>query len=220
MDSKEHNASPSAKETSKIFSNPWVRGGIIVALALVVAGGALYFVRSGSRVSVDKSLVSAPGIDLSSASGGTLDEVYVHEGDQVAANQVVAKVGGDLVKTKVPGTVISVSDNIGKMFTPGQAVVSMIDPSQLRVVGTVDENKGFSRIAIGQPVSFTVDAYGGKKYVGVVDEVASTSHQTGVVFNISDQRATQQFDIKVRFNTADYPELKNGMSAKITVYTN
>jgi len=53
----------------------------------------------------------------------------------------------------------------------------------------------------------------------VVDEVDPSSNQSDVVFNISDQREEQQFDVKIRFNTQEYPELKNGMSAKLTIFT-
>ena len=44
------------------------------------------------------------------------------------------------------------------------------------------------------------------------------SQQSGVVFTISDKRETKQFLIKVRFDAAAYPELKNGMSARMWVY--
>jgi hypothetical protein len=53
---------------------------------------------------------------------------------------------------------------------------------------------------------------------GIVDEVSPTSRASDVVFNISDQRPTNQFDVKVRFDPSEYPELKNGMSARIWVY--
>jgi hypothetical protein len=52
-----------------------------------------------------------------------------------------------------------------------------------------------------------------------VDEVSPTSEQGSVVFDISDQRPTNQFDVYVRFDPSKYPELKNGMSARIWVYT-
>jgi multidrug resistance efflux pump len=93
-----------------------------------------------------------------------------------------------------------------------------MDPSTLRVVGQVDENKGLADVHVGAPVRFTVDAFGAKEYLGVVDEVSPTAHAGDVVFNISDQRQVQTFDVKVRFDTAAYPELKNGMSAKIWIY--
>ena len=57
-----------------------------------------------------------------------------------------------------------------------------------------------------------------EQFKGVVDEVAPTSEQSDVVFNISDERPTNQFAVYVRFDPTQYPQLKNGMSAKIWVY--
>jgi multidrug resistance efflux pump len=94
----------------------------------------------------------------------------------------------------------------------------MVDPTQLRVVGTIDENKGLDRIRVGQPATFTVDAFGSKQYVGIVDEISPTANSSDVVFNISNERETQQFNVKVRFDHTQYPELKNGMSAKLTIF--
>jgi multidrug resistance efflux pump len=101
----------------------------------------------------------------------------------------------------------------------GQATVAtMVDPTQLRVVGSLDENKGLSSVQVGDAATFTVDAFGGKKYQGVVDEVSPTSNQSDVVFNISDARPTNEFSVYVRFDPTLYPELKNGMSARISIY--
>ncbi len=66
---------------------------------------------------------------------------------------------------------------------------------------------------------FTVDAFGGQTFTGVIDEVAPTSNQSGIVFNISNQRQVQQFDVKARFDTTAYPQLRNGMSARMWIYT-
>jgi multidrug resistance efflux pump len=93
----------------------------------------------------------------------------------------------------------------------------MIDPAQLHVVGHLDENKGLDRIAVGQYATFTVDAFGSKQYSGIVDEVSPEARSGDIVFTISDQRQEQVFDIKVRFDTTKYPELKDGMSARIWV---
>ena len=71
---------------------------------------------------------------------------------------------------------------------------------------------------VGQTVTFTIDAFGSKKFEGVVDQINPTSDQSGVVFSISDKRAVKQFDVKVRFDVKAHPEFKQGMSAKITIY--
>ena len=200
------------KTERSLLQNKWVRSSAAIALVLVIAGGYLYWQSSSTRIGIDTSLISAPLIELSPTTAGQLTQTYVNEGDVVAANTPVAQVGNEIIKTKIAG-------DIGKTFNPGQAVVTMIDPGALRVVGTIDENKGLSKIQVGQLANFTVDAFGSKVYNGVVDEVDPTSNQSDVVFNISDQREIQLFDVKVRFNAAEYPELKNGMSAKLTIFT-
>lgn len=195
-----------------------IRYGGLGLLILAVAGIYAYTLSSSREVAITSSTISAPLIDLSPSAGGRLNAVYVNPGDQVPANTPVALVGTEVIKTKVAGLIVQINDTIGAQAAPGQAVAEMIDPSQLRVVGKVDENKGLAQIKVGDPVRFTVDAYGGKTFSGIVDEVAPTSNESGIVFNISGARETQQFDVKARFDTNAYPELKNGMSARMYVY--
>jgi multidrug resistance efflux pump len=196
----------------------YVAGGAIVLIA-AVCGFLIYFMTVSTRVAIDTALIQAPTIELAASQPGTLQEVYVNPGDEVAANTVVARVGNELIKTKVAGVVITIAEKLGTQVSPSQPIVEMIDPTQLRVVGKVDENKGLDRLQVGDSVVFTVDAFGGREFSAVVDEIAPTSEQSGVVFNISDKRAVKQFEIKARFDAASYPELKNGMSARMWVYT-
>jgi multidrug resistance efflux pump len=197
----------------------WYIAGGAIALIAAVCGFLIYAMTVSTRVAVDTALIEAPTIDLAASQPGTLQEVYVHTGDDVAANTVVARVGNELIKTKVAGTIIAIAEKLGTQVSPSQPVVQMIDPAQLRVVGKVDENKGLDRLQVGDSVVFTVDAFGGREFSAVVDEIAPTSEQSGVVFNISDKRAVKQFEIQARFDAASYPELKNGMSARMRVYT-
>jgi multidrug resistance efflux pump len=192
--------------------------GSVAVLLLVVASCVAYFIFSDKEIAIDAASISAPLITLSPTTGGRLNAVYVNEGDVLAANASVALVGTEVVKTKEAGLIVQINNTVGAEITPGESVAEMIDPTQLRVVGNIDENKGLSQIQVGDPVSFTVDAYGGMSFPGVVDEIAPTSNQSDVVFNISDARATQQFAIKVRYDTSAYPQLKNGMSARIWIY--
>jgi hypothetical protein len=86
------------------------------------------------------------------------------------------------------------------------------------VVGQVQEDKGLSQIKVGQSAIFTVDAFGSKQYSGIVDEISPTYNQGDIVFNISGARQEMNFDVKIRFDETQYPELKNGMSAKLWIY--
>ncbi|HWP61130.1 MAG TPA: HlyD family secretion protein [Candidatus Paceibacterota bacterium] len=196
----------------------WMLTGAIAGGVLLLAAGIIYWEVTSSRVAIDSASIMAPLIDLSPSQPGVLQSVAVQPGDSVPAEAVVAQIGNQLIKTKIAGTIVSVNQVIGAQINANESVVTMIDPTQLRVVGKIDEDKGLSRIQVGDKVVFTVDAFGGKQYSGVIDEVAPTSEQTQIVFNISDARQEQQFDVKARFDIAAYPELKNGMSARMWVY--
>jgi multidrug resistance efflux pump len=214
---QEHGGTSAAKKTNTKLV-VWVILGLVIIGAL---GGGLYWYVSSKTVYIDLSQISAPLINLSPVNSGVLEAVYVNDGDMVAVNTPVARVGDEIVEAKVAGEIVSVDNNIGEyvnVLTGQGTVATMIDPTQLRVVGNLDENKGLSDVQIGDLATFTVDAFGSKVYKGVVDEVSQTSNQSDVVFNISDQRPTNQFAVKVRFDPTLYPELKNGMSAKIWVY--
>jgi multidrug resistance efflux pump len=186
----------------------WIMLGLLVVVGLV--GGGAYFYVSSKTISIENSTIAAPLINLSPVNSGILQAVFVNEGDEVPANTPIAEVGTEIVKSTTAGEIVSVDQNLGQYLNAvtGQATVAtMIDPTQLRVVGNLDENKGLSDIQVGDAATFTVDAFGSKVY-----------KETDVVFNISDARPTNEFAVYVRFDPTLYPELKNGMSARILVY--
>ena len=209
------------KEPKRIFKRKMDRkiaiGGLILIVAIAI-GGYAYWKNTSSRIYIEKGEISAPQIDLSSQNGGILETLWVKEGDVVAKNQPVAQVGDEIVRSREDGLVIKVQDEIGKNFNRGEAIISIIKPSDLRILGTIGEDKGLADIKVGQRVVFTADAFGSKEYQGFVEEISPSSKDKGLAFSISDKRATSEFVIKVRFSTDDYSELKNGISAKIWVY--
>ena len=196
---------------------------IAAALVLVVGGGigaAAYIAVENQRVYIETSNIEAPSIPLAPTISDTLQQVEVSVGDTIQPNTVVAQVGTQLITSTIGGLVISTNTNIGSQIAAGTPVVTMIDPTQLRVNGKLQEDKGLADVAVGERATFTVDAFPGKTYSGVVSEVSPTSRASDVVFQVSDQREEQDFDVKVAYDLTKYPELKNGMSAKIWVYKN
>jgi multidrug resistance efflux pump len=195
---------------------------IVASLLIIIVGGGIaagaYILASGKTVYIDKAQIAAPTVTLSPAASGVLHEVDVSVGDTVAPNTVVAVVGNQLIKTTQGGLVITINDNIGKLVSPQDTIVEVIDPTELRVVGQVQEDKGLVDIHPGQRATFTVDAFGGQQFSGIVDEVSPTAQSGDVVFSVSDKRQEQDFDVKVRYDIAAHPELRNGMSAKIWVF--
>jgi len=195
-----------------------VTASLITLTAVAVVVGFIYFRASAQRIYIEKSSINAPTINLSATTPGVLEETFVHEGDLVSADTPVARVGNELIKSKDSGLITKVVDNKGKLMAAGEPVVAMIDPNELKVEGKIAEDKGLANISVGQSAMFTVDAYGSKKYFGVVDEISPVSLESGVVFNISDKREIKEFLIKVRFDNGAYAELKSGMSAKMWIY--
>ena len=202
-----------------IFKKPWMQSIIVIVIIFGALGGFLYWQSTAGTVSIEDSTLVAPIVDLSPTSGGTLNALYVKEGDVIAPGAQVALVGTDVISAKDGGVVASTPEALGGYFNPGETVVSVVVTSDMEVSGQLEETKGLKNLAVGQRATFTVDAFPGKTYSGIVDDIGATAIDTGVLFSISDERPTQKFEVKVRFDVSAYPELKNGMSAKITVYT-
>ena len=220
MEQEKNNQTENGNNSTK-GENKTRRIMVFVLVVFVVAAsfiGLVYLDAISKRVYIEKSEIDAPQIMLSAKTGGILEELFVKEGDQISANDVVARVGNELVKSKDAGLVINRQDSIGKYFGPGEEIVTMIKPGDLRIVGRLAEDKGLKDVKVGQRVVFEVDAFGTKQYEGIIDEVSPTSRASDVVFNISDQRQENEFNVKARFNLSQDPELKNGMSAKMWIY--
>lgn len=190
--------------------------GLLFVLTLV-AGGLIYWKYNNTRITIEKAEISAPRIDISAPMAGTLKEIRVREGDVVGANTVLARVDNQVIKATSPGLVIHVENELGKRVNPSEAIITLIDPQELRVIGRLEEDKGLQDVYLGQSATFTVDAFGSKIFYGTVDQISPTSRDAGIVFNISDKREKREFNISVRFNLGQYPDVKNGMSARIVL---
>jgi multidrug resistance efflux pump len=202
---------------SKIRKN--LRVLVAIILIVIVVGGFYYWQIRKGRIFIDDSLISATIINVSPTTAGRLLEMAAQEGKFVKKGDVLAVVGSETIRSTTDGLVVMANNQIGGSFTPQNSVAQIIDQSQMRVVGTIDENKGLNKLNVGQVASFTVDAFPGQTFWGFVDEVSPTAKQTQLSFSISSERPIQQFQVYVRFPVDKYPQLKNGMSAKLTIFT-
>jgi len=202
----------------RLTKNVWLTSVLLLVIIFCLVGGIVYWYVSSQSIYTDNALVSADVTNLTPTTPGILNQVLVNVGDEVPANTVVAQVGNELLKTKTDSEVVTTDTAVGTNITPGVSVVGVVNPDDLRIVAHVDEDKGLSNIHVGQQADFTVDAFGSRKFSGIVDEISPTARQGDIVFSISDKRPTNQFDVKIRFDTSAYPELKNGMSAKVWMY--
>ncbi len=208
------------KKKLTIFKNSkFIKGILIVAVILLSVGTFLYVEKTNNRVSIDNSLINAPITSISPINPSVLNSINVYEGEKINAGSPIAVAGGQTLYSKTDGIIVMANKQIGSIVSATNPVVQMVDTTDFRVAGTIDENKGLDQIKIGQPASFTVDAYPGKTFYGLVDEIDPTAKTTQLSFSISSERPTQQFIVYVKFDAAKYPQLLNGMSAKLTIYT-
>jgi len=215
-------AHPQAHEKPNIITmikqHPLAADAIFILALLLAVGGFLYWQDLQGKVYIEKAEISAPVIALSPSATGAIDKFYVEEGDEVSQGQKLAKVGDEIITAKTAGTVVWIQNTPGQTVTPQQPVVKMIDSRQFRVVGRIEEDKGLSDIKVGQKVLFTVDAFPGRQYQGVVDSIGTTARESDIVFSISDKRAEHEFDVYAIYDVRTYSELKDGMSAKMWIY--
>lgn len=216
-------AKPKKNILQRIRKSPTLMGVIALVVLVGAVYGLQYWQTQQSQIYIEKSSISAPIISLSPPVSPMvtviLDKLYVKEGDKVTKNEVLASLSdGSVIRAGTDGIVISVMNAPGQVVASSTPVVQVIDPKELRVVGQVEEDKGLKDIKVGQKVVFTVDAFGSKEYQGVVDSISPTARSSDIVFSISDNREEQMFDVKVKYDIYAYPELMNGMSAKMWIH--
>jgi len=202
------------------FKNPKflkIFGGIVIVIVIAVL--YIVFEKNTARVFIDNSLIQTPVLTISPSISGMVQEIDVKEGQRVDAGDTLAVVDSDTVRADTDGLIISAPDLTGSNVNPQTQLIQMIRPVNLRVTGTIDENKGLNQVKVGQVASFTVDAIPGKTFWGYIDEISPSAVSPTFSFSTSTERATQQFTVYARFDTAAYPMIKNGMSAKMVVYT-
>src|ERR1035437_6408613 len=164
------------QQNKNIFKKPWMQSLISFVVIFGVLAFFLFWQMQKNTVSIENSDLEAPIINLTPGAPGVLNALYVKEGDKVEANTQIALVGSQIISTKVGGVVASAPNVLGSYFSPEQTVVSVVNTFEMKVVGKIDETKGLSSLKIGQRATFSVDAFPGKTYEGVVNEISPVSN--------------------------------------------
>ncbi len=207
------------KPASAFLNRPQVKIFAGILCLLIIMGIFLFYQLGRGRVFIDNSTIQAPVITVSPSSTAKVLEMDVREGQLVGPGDALAVVGSETLRAAADGLIILAPDLTGSVVGPQTQLIQMIRPVNLRVVGTIDENKGLTDIKVGQVVSFTVDALPGRTFWGYIDEVSPSAVAPVFSFSTSSERPTQQFTVYARYDAGQNPDIKNGMSAKMTVYT-
>lgn len=207
---------------------------VVVAMVIVLAGiFGYYWYEDHYYVNTDDAQVDYNVINLSPQITGRLVDIYVHEGDQVTAGEIVARVDDSnlpaganedlsVVRAPINGTILNVVGAVGEMGVPGSPVIQMADLSGVYLTANVQETE-LGKVKVGQMVTFTVDAFPGHTFSGRVLTIGSA---TAATFSLLPQQNTsgsftkvvQRIPVKISIDSNQGCPLALGMSVEVKIH--
>ena len=227
----------------------WVLGIVGMILA-VVGGGIFGFDQwsksdlSGSFVSTDDAQVVADMVQVGSLNAGRIVAVDANIGSSVMEGQVIATVDiptlisrSDITNTAKMGF-RNVQDQLSEIVAPrsgviaarwakegdtvsaDQAIVTLMDPSEIWIVANIDEDK-IGQVQIGQLVEVEVESLN-QTFVGRVDAISPVTAATldsasGTSSSPSMRIVAQVIPIKVTLDE-EHLSLIPGSSVNIKIW--
>lgn len=107
---------------------------------------------------------------------GTLDQVYVREGDFVESKTPLLRVNAQIFRSPFGGVVTSVPFNSGENVSPNMPLLTLTDLKR-RYLSVSLEQQGALRIKKGQVTSISFDSLRGQKFAGKVRSVFPNADQ-------------------------------------------
>jgi multidrug efflux pump subunit AcrA (membrane-fusion protein) len=156
---------------------------------------------------------------------GKISEIDVSVGQQVKAGQTLAKLDtttlpsnanpSDAVLTAPhAGTVSAINGAVGSSSSVGNSsthFIQIVDTSSLQIVAAVNETD-VGKVAVGNSVQFTINAYGNQQFAGTVSAIAP---QGQTVSNV----VTYPVTINVDMNSIKDVNVLPSMTANISITT-
>ena len=215
--------------------------GAVVLIVALVFGVNVY--RQGQMyVSTDNAQLTGTPVQVGAMNAGRVRSIApsvgssVHKGDPVAVIDLPSQVGmaqngqpkldflanGDstvTVQSPVDGVVMAVPTTPGASVQAGQALITVVDPSQMWVNANIEETN-VGRLKVGQPVTVHVDALG----TDVAGRVESITPATASSFSLlpttntsgNFTKVTQLVPVRISVNVGNQPMLL-GSSVEVKV---
>jgi len=199
---------------------------VFLIVILGQAAGAYYVEQNaaGSRSFIYSGTIEATLIHLSSSVGGTVENVYVKEGNPVKAggvlmdlysgaksNQVTSS--NEKIVSPINGVVLEVLFQPGETATPGANLVVVSNLDELTLTVYVPEDR-YGVIMLGQVYPVTVDSFPGQSFNGTVAYISDQAEFTPRNVQTTDSRKATVFAIKLDLDPTG-GLLKPGMPADV-----
>ena len=144
---------------------------------------------------------------------------------RAARDQAALNLSYTRVTAPSEGVVSKKSVELGQLVQPGQPLMSEVPLSDVWVTANLKETQT-ADVTPGDPVDFTVDAYGGRHFSGHVE---SLSPATGAKFSLlppdnatgNFTKVVQRLPVRIRLDGQNDPArpLRPGMSVVVTIKT-
>lgn len=177
-----------------------------------VAAAALPSAEAGvqsARAVVDRAQAALDGL----TAGATAEQRVMAEARVASARAALATARAQLAQTQVvapfTGQAGAVTARPGEMATPGQALLTLGDTSQMHVETTDLRETDVGRLKTGMPVEVTFDALPGRTFQGTIRKIAPMS---------SAEKGSTNYTVIVDVPGLD-PSLRWGMTAFVNIQT-
>ncbi|MNK24594.1 Macrolide export protein MacA [compost metagenome] len=149
---------------------------------------------------------------LASAKEGVVGAKFNLEQTGASVKEAGANLARTTIYAPVDGVVSKLSIELGDRILgtsqmAGTEIMRISNLSSMEVNVDVNEND-INRVTLGDSATVEVDAFAGKKFRGVVTEIASSSTAVGATTTSVDQ--VTNFSVKVRLLAASYSAVKGG----------
>jgi multidrug efflux pump subunit AcrA (membrane-fusion protein) len=191
---------------------------IIVGVALLLAAGLyLYFQQTVANSGLIVSgYIEATQVHLGAKAEGTINGIFVAEGDKVKQGQVVAVVGNsEQVRSPIDGVVLDQAMQSGEIAMPGGTIVTVGDLQNLTLTVYVPEER-LGEVSLGQAYPVTVDAFPDTQFTGQVSYISDQAEFTPRNVQTVEGRKDTVYAVRLLLSNPDMA-LKPGMPADVTI---
>jgi membrane fusion protein (multidrug efflux system) len=144
---------------------------------------------------------------------------------RAARDQAALNLSYTRITAPAEGVVSRKSVELGQLVQPGQPLMSLVPLSDVWITANLKETQT-ANVTPGDPVDFTVDAYGGRHFKGHVESLAPA---TGARFSLlppdnatgNFTKVVQRIPVRIRLDGKNDPvrPLRPGMSVAVTITT-
>jgi len=220
-DTSEMVQSESTKKKPKIKA---ILLAILVVVLLLAGGTGLYYLnQSRLYFSTDNAKVTAKMYNINPSLSGELLEWRAAEGDRVEKNEILGRQEVlPYITSPINGTIIKNNGVVGEIVNPTTQLAVVADTDNL-YIGVNIEETDIMKIRLGQAVDVKIDAYPGKTFPGVVDDIDRTTQtyfSSPSSFSTSGTytKVTQLIPVKVLIANEENLPLTFGMNGTVKIH--